>query len=358
MFREITRSPGHQIDKGRFQKTLNFKVGETFKGTVIQRLSGREVLVGARGLQFRAHTALNLQQGQQHHFQVKSLGTNVELKVLDGEVGPQPSLSGDWTSARESRARLMKILVELSSARIPKALSSEAKEALGKLTRLSPAVVYGGSEKDAAQRLMRIIQGSGLFWESKVARYLLGDKKEPWNRLVAGDLKGLLLSLEKTFAGREDRDGQMKALAQKIREALYIIEQDQFLNLTALREETGWFMFLPGLGDGGRINAEIFVEKIDEGEDIRFCLVMEFTHLGLIESTVAITHGTVNVSMFLEDETMAAYVSEQLSQLEKAFEKCGLRPGTITCGVGVNEDRAQMPLPENEWTMKPVHLII
>ena len=182
MFRGITQSPGHQFDKSRSQKALNFKVGETFKGTVIQRLSNREVLVGARGQQFRAHTALNLQEGQQHHFQVKSLGSKIELKVLDGEASSQRSLAGDWASARKNRTRLVKILAELSSTRIPKALPSEAKEALGSLTRLLPGVVYNGPEKDAAQWLMRTIPGSGLFWESKVAGYLLGDKKEPWNR--------------------------------------------------------------------------------------------------------------------------------------------------------------------------------
>lgn len=358
MFRGITQAPGHQFEKSRSQKALNFKVGETFKGTVIQRLSNREVLVGARGRQFRAHTALNLQEGQQHHFQVKSLGSKVELKVVDGEASSQRSLAGDWASGRETRTRLVKILAELSSARIPKALPSEAKEALGSLTRLLPGVVYNGPEKDAAQWLMRTILGSGLFWESKVAGYLLGDKKEPWNRMMAGDLKGLLLSLEKAFAGREGRNGQIKALAQKIREALHIIEQDQFLSLSALREETGWVMLLPGLRDDGFIDAEIFVEKHDEEEDIRFHLVLEFTLLGQIEATVAIAHGAVDVRMFLEDEEKAAYVSEQLEQLEKALEKAGLRPGRIVCGVGVNEDGGQMPFPENEWCVKPVHLII
>lgn len=360
MFHKITQSqsPVHSFNKGRFQKALNFKVGETFKGTVIQRLPNREVLVGAMGRQFRAHTSQTLQEGRQYHFQVKSSGSKVELKVLEGEVNSQRFSPPDGASARETGTRLAKILMEISTARVPRAFPAEAKEALGSLTRLLPALVYNGTEKDAGKWLMQTIPVSGLFWESKVARYLMGDRQQPWKRMQAGDLKGLLLSLEKTLAEREDLDGQIKALAQKIREALHVIEHDQFLNLAALREETGWFLFLPGLRDDGFAGAEIFVEKNNEEENCRFYMVMEFTQLGHIEATITIARGAVDVMMLLGDEEKAAYVSEQLTQLEKALEKAGLRPGTIVCGVGGKEDGEQMSFPENVRTAKPVHMII
>ncbi len=358
MFRGITRSPGHPFEKNPFHKTQDFKVGETFKGTVIQRLNTREFLVAARARQFRAYTALNLVEGQQHRFQVTSLGSKVELKVLDGEVKPQMSPIGEWASSREIRTRLVKILTGLPTLRIPGALSSGAKETLERLIRLLPAVVYHGPEKDTGKWLLRVIQGSGLFWESKVTRNLLGDKKEPWNRILAGDLKGLLLLLDKALTGKEDSDGEMKTLALAVREALHLIEQDQFLNLSALREETTWFLFLPGRREDGFIDAEVFVEKDHGEEGVRFSMVMAFTRLGRLEATAAVTHGVVHVSMLLEDEESAAYVSEHLKHLEKALERCGLKPGRIVCGVGVIEDRGQMPFSENEWTSNPVHLII
>ena len=194
MFRGITQSPGHQFDKSRAQEALNFRVGETFKGNVIRRLSGGKVLVASRGRQFWAHTTLNLQEGQRHHFQVKSLGSKVELKVLNGGIKSTHCLTGDLSNVRAAREKLARILAELTSVRTLHVLPSEAKGALGSLTRLLPAIVYSGPEKDAVQSLMRCILGSGLFWESKVARYFPGDKKENWRQLMAGDLKGLLLA--------------------------------------------------------------------------------------------------------------------------------------------------------------------
>lgn len=358
MFRGISQSQGHQFDKSRFQEPRNFRLGETFKGMVMRRLSGGGVLVAAQGRQFRAHTALNLQEGSQHHFQVKSLGSKVELKVMDGEIKRTHYFAGGLTNVRAARKKLVEILAELTSERNLNVLPFEAKGARGALTRLLPAIVYSGPEKDAGQSIMRCIFGSGIFWESKVARCLLGDKKETWHRLMAEDLKGLLLSLKKTLAGQEGGDAGLSPLAQKIEEALLIIEQEQFLNLSAIRDEAGWFMFLPGLHDDGFLDAEVFVEKNSDRGAIRFFMVMGFTHLGRMEVTVTIDHHIVDVKMLMEDEKKVSLVTEQLAHLEEALEKGGLRAGRMVCDVCLMEAPNRGSSPEDQWFSKPIHLII
>ena len=144
MFRGISQSQGHQFDKSRFQEPRNFRLGETFKGMVMRRLSGGGVLVAAQGRQFRAHTALNLQEGSQHHFQVKSLGSKVELKVMDGEIKRTHYFAGGLTNVRAARKKLVEILAELTSERNLNVLPFEAKGARGALNRLLPAIVYSG----------------------------------------------------------------------------------------------------------------------------------------------------------------------------------------------------------------------
>lgn len=338
------------LEKTPLPGRVPFKAGEVFEGTVVRRLSCGEVLVSAKGGPFRAVTDLELHEGVRRHFHVRALEPMVELEVLD-------SAPGDRASLRTSRDNFLRILAHLSGLRGHRSLTAETRAALNNLDRLLPALGPGKGNSGGPQRLMNQILGSGIFWESKVARYLRGEGKDPWAGTAAGDLKGILLSLTRSLSGAEGQDPQMHHLALRAEEALQMIEQDQFLNLSAIREDGGWFFFLPGFRDRGFQRAEVFVEGREAEGSLTFHMVAHFTKLGEMEVSVHILKGVVQVKMFMEDEAKASYVSEHLSLLENALEGAGLKAGFLSCSVRETDENGMSPV-KGAQVSDPVHLII
>lgn len=351
-------SSGPSLQKSSHQKGMTFKTGDVFHGTVIRRYPGGEFLVSAGGRQFRASTALNLMVGQKHTFQVRTPWPRIELKVLDGDLAKGLSPVQMWASSRRGRNRLVRILQDLVQAHNLKGLNPEARPAFKALSGLLPAMIYREPEMDGAKWLTRYLLGSGLFWENKLACHLLGEKNRPWNRILGEDLKGLLLSLERGLAVNGPEGRQLESLAMRITEALHLIEQDQFLNLSSLREGVGWFLFLPGLEENGFNRAEVFVEKRNQEEGIHFSMLLEFSHLGPVEADVFVTDPTIGVRIFVDDEEKAAFVTGHLPLLEGALQKVGMRAGPLFCGVKEKGDLDMNPFGDGKWEAPCIHLVI
>ena len=217
-------------------RELNLKAGDIFKGTVLQKFPQGEVFISAQGQQFRAYTGLNLNEKGEHHFQVRSLGTTIELKVLDGVISKSASPLQLWASGRVTRDQLSNILQTLSGTHTLKGLTPSSREALRGLSQLTPSIIFGDQGADTKMWVSRFLAGSGLFWESKVVRCLLGDKTTTWKALMSRDLKGTLLSLLKTLQAEKQDGEQLKKIVADVEQAIHLIEEDQILNLSSMRE--------------------------------------------------------------------------------------------------------------------------
>lgn len=344
--------------KDTVRTPFGLKAGDIFQGTVIQRYPGREILVSARGGQFHAHTALNLLEGERHQFQVKTIGSKVHLEVLDGVFQKLSSPIQIWAASRLARNRLTDILTDLCSAGHLKGLSRGSREAMGHLQRLFPFVVYGREGDGDSLSISRYLQAGGLFWENKIARLLLRGENRSWKRLPATDLKGILLSLEKDLGRGAGENSPVKTLAGGVQEALHLIEQDQFLNLSTAREEIGWFWFIPGLKEEGFRKAEVFVRESEEDDETSFTMLIDLTWLGLLAVEVSIVDSVIGVKIYAEDEEKAGVVTDNLSLLGSSFQKIGLTIGTIACQVRGEKDLEFIPFSEGLVPSASIHLVI
>lgn len=364
MFRSITgiQSPPKSPKSANPLKGVELKAGDRFTGKVLQKLPGEgEVLVSARGERFRAHTGLILKKGAQYRFQVKSAGERIELRVLTAELRPRgDTLINDWAVGKGTRQVLSLLLQDLAAARTRKVLPPPVRENMIDLNRLVPSLVYRKPEDHRASWVMNYLDKSGLFWESKVVRYLLeGRQKGTQTEVIKGDLKGILLSLEASLGKGGPEDQETQGLLLKVREALLRIEQEQFLNLNILREEAGWCFFVPGLQEEGFGGAEVLVSKDGKEGEIRFTMVLEFSELGQMEVNLSIQDTLLNARILLEDEARAAFVREHVSLLEDALREGGIQSGKIVCGVREAEGTDQGgPLPEGQDVVPGVDLLI
>ena len=360
MFHRIThiQSLQNAIQKPQLQAELKFKPGEIFRGTVIQRHPGGGVLVAAKGREFLAYTELSLTEGHKHNFQVKSTGAKIELKVLDQGTLKLHSPLHLWASSRMARDKLANILLELSAANNLKGLAPAATQVFKDLHQLLPAIIYGKPGDNDVLWLSNNLLGSGLFWENKVARFLFGDKKGSWNKLSATDMKGLLLSLNKSLRVEDHDPDHLKSIALKIKQALHLIEQDQFLNLSSVREGLGWFWFIPGLAEDGFRKAELFVKKKEAAKETYFSIFLEFTHLGEMEVLVSIVESVIGVRIVVEDMEKEEFVSKYLPLLETSLQNAGMDTGLIVCNTKEKQDPDLAPFCDEKHFSPSIHLVI
>ena len=346
-------------NKKPHQETVNFKNGQIIKGTVLKKFPAGEILVNAGGRQIRAHTNLKLSEGSEHHFQVNTTGSKIELKLLDTPTARLGLHIRSLSDNSVPRNKLTGILADLSNPDNFMALSGKMTRAFKSLHQYLNSIIYGRQGDNNNLWVTRSILGSGLFWENKILQCLSGKKNGSWKSLMSSDLKGLLLSLEKGIQG-EIRDSEnIQSLALKIKQALNIIEQDQFLNLSSIREGIGWLINMPCTGKEGFQRAEIFIKKNKKGESLSFYIFLELTQLGRLELKLSIIKSLIGINMFAEDSEKAAFINDNISILEKGLQDLGMSTGSIHCGAKQIKDPVDSDLfledAENEPSM---HLVI
>ena len=345
------------IQRNNSQENLNFRHGEIIKGTVIQKYSGKEILVTAKGKQFHAYTTLDLLEGNKYRFEVKNEGYKIVLKVLDSLTHKLGSPLHLWSSNRITRNRIIGILRELSNAHNLAGLAKGTNQTLKNLDKLFPAIVFSDHGSNNSQWITSYLLGSGLFWENKILQYLSGEKNKSWKRLMVSDLKGLLLSLDKSLRVVSQDNDQLRSLAVKIREALFLIERDQFLNLSAMKEGLGWFWYIPGLAEDGFKNTELFVKKGKKEEGIYFSILLEFTFLGHVEIDASIIESIIGIKISVEDAEKASFVTKNLPILEKSIQDTGIATGKIVCDIKERQDLDINPFSER-GEQSSVHIVI
>ncbi|MFH1491613.1 MAG: hypothetical protein ABII06_22105 [Pseudomonadota bacterium] len=337
---------------------LKFKTGDILKGTVLRRYPGGEVLLSSRGRQFLAQTALDLREGQKHRFQVISPGPKIELKVLEeNPLGLRNALHL-WAATRQGRGKLSETLLRLTSSEHLRNLNPSSAQALKRLSQLLPAVIYGRPGNEPFQWISRHLLSSGLFWENKVARSVMEGKIRSLKHLSATDLKGLLLSLEKSLGSEKGKGSETESLLLQVREAIHWIEQDQFLNLSSLEEGLGWLWVIPGMEEEGFRRAEVFGEKREEGEGFYLSMFLEFTRLGDVEVGVSLEQSVIGVRIFLEDEEKAGFINRDLPLLESGLRDAGLTVGRMLCEVKGDHTPAGRPFAGRTGGAPSIHLVI
>ena len=343
----ITRrlSQGSPLHQGRgLQSDVGFRPGETLRGTVIGRLPAGKFMVVAKGRPFAATSKLSLIKGESRVFQVQSAGGRIELKLLDEEL-PRLQIASQRTgiSSQITRNRMVATLAELSKARHFKGLAPGVSAALKNLNQLFPAIVYRAPGKGDSGWLLHNLLGGGLFWENKVARFLSRGKKVSWNKLAANDFKGNLSALSKQMRVEEDAHHSYAALRLKVEQCLDLIERDQFLNLSSVREGLGWFWFIPGSEEGAFRGAEVLVQSKQKGGGIRFSVQVDLSRLGELEAIVSMSDRRVEVRMLLQERETLQIVSQNVNLLAQGLKTAGLIPGSIRCELRAEASPGSVP---------------
>lgn len=322
--------PNNKIPSQRREPPAETRLtqGEIFRGRVIGR-DGGDVLVSFRGRQFPAQIDSRVREGEEYRFQVKSWGDRVILRVLHeaGAAGPA------GTGRSRQGERLAGLLKDLSSFQPPKDLSPETHRLIRNLGELLPSLIYREPKGDPSLWLSRYFAASGFFWESKVARYLLGGGKGPWRSVLGDDLKGMLLELRRSIREESRGEPTLAAFSKKVEEAVRLIEGQQVGNLSLRGEEGGWFCFIPAQSEEGLVQADLFCTRKRGSKEIRFALYLEFTSLGPLEVAASILDSSLTVHFRAADEERACLITESFPLLDAGLKELGITTRSMRCTV-------------------------
>ena len=349
----------NNVPKAAQPRGPQFREGEIFKGTVIRNYGGGEVLVVSNGNRFRARTEINLKEGEDYRFQVKTAGNRIDLSVAGNGRTRPAKLTFLREGGRAGRERLTHVLKELSAGHSIKGLSSETRLSLQGLDQFLPATIYTDAKGDNAPYIYRYFLGNGLFWESKVVRFLTSGKGGPWKTLSSTDLKGNLLALKNRLKMEEEDNPQTVSLSHKVGEAISLIEEEQLLNLSLQTEEGGLVLFLPGCPEDGFKEGELYVKGIKGSEEVSsVSMHLDFTWLGRVDMVVTMLESFVTVQLLLEDDEKTGIVTANLPALEAGLKAAGLASASMGCRTRETEGENKAPSPEDSPQGRSVNMVI
>jgi hypothetical protein len=333
---------------------INLKDGDIIRAMVVRRFPEGGIVLSAGGKQINVPNGPDLPEGSRHLFQVSIAGSRIELRLIQEPVGKtgQTFTAASPNTAKETMAG---VLNELKAALEQSGLNRTSAQVAQNLRQLMPLIVYANPKAADAIWLKENIMAGGLFWESKIADFLSDEKNNPIKRLIKGDLKGILLSLQKGILteGGDSHDALMK-----IRQALNLIEGNQQVNLSALEQGLGWLFFIPGFEEDGFLGAEIFSRKRDEKGGLLFSVLLEFTQLGRFQANVAMTESGTSVRILMDDEAKARVVKDNLYLLEKGLNGMALKNLIVTCDVRNGEETIEEMMPDIARRKPGVSIIV
>jgi hypothetical protein len=308
--------------------------GDTFRGEVVRDLGKGEVFIQVGGKPFRAVVTVPVKEGEVHEFRVKTAASKGGLPVLEfapNKVPPQDS-------PLQRLGGISSILQDLTSSTSDKNLSPRTSVLLRDLSRALQGFAYRQGAGDTERWISRSMIEGGMFWENKVARYLLqgqGSTRGGWRGKLGNDLKGMLLELRESLKQERRDTPEVDPLSRRVEQAIELIQRVQLENQTPPAEEGGWTFLLPGRAEEGFSDVELHVRRNRKKKgETRFSLLMEFSSLGPVGVNCSVLDPSISVSFQVRDEATAEWVRLNLPSLEQALREKGLMPGHLVCMAG------------------------
>ncbi len=339
-------------------KPLRLRPGQILSGKILQVKADGLVLIASGNKSFEAHTSLSLREGGKYQFLVGSIGPQIELKVLgSGDSIPDSALKA-WDSGREMRRMFSAILRDLSEGRPASHPGKAPGQTLQQIRRLLPLLFYQGPNQDEALILPQRLMATGMFWENKVLRQLLMPENEKsLENLRMDDLKGLLLRLKEELQSGGETSRDLRATMEQVDRLLSIIQNQQELNLSAIREGWAWYWFIPGGDERGFLFGEAFGKKSGDGKTHHIQMNLTFTRLGEIWVAGHLRDGDVSVDIRATSGRVASFIEKNLPLLEKGLKQKGLKIGRLACEL-MPEGSSFNPFDEGMVSRSAIDVVI
>jgi hypothetical protein len=312
--------------------------GQVVSAKVLKALSGRQALLLIDGQRVTAKTFLPLQPGQTLLLRLEQTGDRQVFKFA-GQPGEAAGHSHSVPMGTFGKAGPYLLLARLigdpgmpadGGAQEPLIHPGALKDLLAGLSLKSGTPVPAFLE--------RLLNGSGLLWESKLAALASREEAltpEAVRQLVTGDLKAVCLRLLSGAGGTLP-----ETLAGQLRGVLEGLEQHQLLNQHLLENDNRYLLPIPLseqetlkfgqllIGLGGQKGAEGRKDRL-----VTVSFLLSLSRLGELRADFSILKEGLTGAFGVADESARALVTAHLPELRKKLQDHGYSVLDISCRV-------------------------
>ncbi len=311
---------------------LSFLPGDTFSAKVLKVLPERRAILVVNGRQVEVLSTVPLKEGRSHQFIVQTTGPGTLLRVLNAGGTDIPPALRALATMDSVMPRIGRGLVDLIGHVSSMTLSVKSEQVLSELRRVADQILYQSGREDG-RWFLKSLGVSGIFWENKVARYLLGPRRGSVQPQGDQDLKAVLYRLAKGLGEEALEATEKQRSTRMVEDMIQLIENEQFISLSAEKLGWQWCWILPGHDAASFGGGQIFGGKGSKGDGIHLAMRLAFSILGQVEAEVSL-HGTaLSVQMTVEDEEKLGAALEDLEDLRERLEGSGMKVARLSCEV-------------------------
>lgn len=315
---------------------IQFEKGERIQGTVLRAYPGGQVIVSAKGKIFGAHSLTRLARGRVYQFVVTRTRPNVELRVMSQLENRVDSILGLWAETAGNRKRLAKIASEiLQKVNCPHGLSPKITPHLKQLAGLLENMVYDEAVGKDFMWMADTLRSSGLFFEKKLRLLAMTKAKGGERKIIENDLKGLVLKLLRGLDHHGGEEKEVSGLRHKLEDILRMIEAHQQINLRSIRNDIGWFWFIPIRDNDDCGGADVLTKRHSSGS-FTIWLRIELSAIGPMQVVLNIAGTRVRVSLFLKNRQIARFTSQKAHLLADGMKAQGLSVDSLDVGISTS----------------------
>lgn len=313
-------------------------MGQLVPAKVLQVVSGRRAMLMIDGQKVSAKTFLPLQTGQTILLKLEQTDGQLVFKFAghpEEMTGAAPRLFMGSFGKAMPYVMLAQLLDGLGGSK-----SGEAAGPPRHLAALRNLVTTLSLKSEIPSHgfLKRLLDGSGLLWESKLATLVSRGEilsSKAVERLVAGDLKALVLRLVSGSGGSFS-----ETFTEQLRGILEGLEHHQLFNQQLLENEGRYLLpipltdqRLPKFGQllldlGDRQGAEEGKERV-----MTVAFLLSLSQLGEFRADFSILNTELTGAFGVADDTAMALVSRHLPGLKRKLREHGYIVHDITCRV-------------------------
>jgi hypothetical protein len=336
------------------QPSTGLSVGQTVEARVLDRLGDGRFVINVGESHFTAEAESALQPGQTMTLRVDSLSPRVLLSVVSP---PEERITAEFLrvfrsnpgALAESLGELGRILGDSRASELTRLVGGDNLKAI--LDGLGSAAL-GQDQLERGFSLRSVIRSLGLMLESDLRAALENPDADPASS--AANLKtALMRALEEMRANLEsagldpaDRKA-MREVIPVLERAVRSIESQQVLNVYFHETEGKILVQVPVLLPGLMGKANIFMHG-EEGQAggekrkdaFRVVFALEMDALGDVIAQATFRGKTLSCHIRCGDESMAAFITGMLPELESQLIGAGYRVVELAARVEPNVRQA------------------
>ncbi len=204
------------------------------------------------------------------------------------------------------------------------------------------------SDKSDESFLPKLIEKSGILWEQKVARVLIGndslkDIKASIDVLLKQDIKGSILKELSFDNAREFKDFKMADSFLKAMENFQLLnhhssQSGRFILPFPIFCESAFSFgqLLIDIGDKGKPD-----NKDPDNKLINISFMLSMTNLGLLRADFSILKKEITGRFLLEDDSICKYIKSKIHKLKERLANIDYQVHQIECRTNKKEEIEQ-----------------